>query len=114
MELQILVEHPRENLFVASVPDTPDCLGTGTTEEEAVKNLQAVLDVRRARSEAWMKDPGTELMGNPWLDSAGIFADDPTWEEFQANIAEYRRQQEEEDATRWAAEELTEEADKAA
>ncbi|HEX4945329.1 MAG TPA: hypothetical protein VFZ34_01535 [Blastocatellia bacterium] len=63
-----------------------------------------------------MKDPVTGKTGNPWLDTAGIFADDPTWDEFQANIPEYRRQQAEEDAARWVAEDLAEEAttDKAA
>jgi hypothetical protein len=28
---------------------------------------------------------------NPWLATAGIFADDPTWEDFLQRMAEYRR-----------------------
>jgi hypothetical protein len=29
---------------------------------------------------------------HPWLKFAGMFEDDPDWEEFQAAIAEYRRE----------------------
>jgi hypothetical protein len=29
---------------------------------------------------------------NPWLERAGLFRDDPHWDEFQEAIADYRRE----------------------
>jgi hypothetical protein len=38
-----------------------------------------------------------EKKSNPWLAMAGMFKDDPLFDEWQAAIAEYRREQEKED-----------------
>ena len=120
MDFEIIVRNTRENVYAATSPDYPGCMGTGWTEEEAIRNLKTVvtdrISINAQPATKWVKDPITGKTGNPWLDTAGIFADDPTWDEFQANIAEYRRQQAAEDAARWAAEDLAEESitDKAA
>lgn len=120
MDFEIVVRNTRETVYAATSPDYPGCMGTGWTQEEAIRNLKTVVADRIARESRpkieWVKDPVTGKTGNPWLDSFGVFKDDPTWDEFQAIIAEYRRQQDEEDAARWAAEDLAEEAttDKAA
>lgn len=35
---------------------------------------------------------------NPWIRNAGIFADDPTWDDFLQHMADYRQQLDEEEA----------------
>jgi predicted RNase H-like HicB family nuclease len=120
MDFEIVVRNTAKNVYAATSPDYPSCRGTGGTEEEAIRNLKIVvadwISINARPATKWVKDPITGKTGNPWLDTAGIFADDPTWDAFQSNIAEYRRQQDAEDAARWAAEDLAGEAitDKAA
>lgn len=42
---------------------------------------------------AWMRvSAPDEKVVNPWVAKAGMFADDPTWEDFQQAMADYRRQ----------------------
>jgi hypothetical protein len=61
----------------------------GMTKDEALEALRRAVQQRLAS--------GAELRtlyvpDNPWLKSAGIFKDDPTFEEWQQAIADYRRQ----------------------
>lgn len=80
----ILREHP-VGRYVAMAPAMPDCRVEGKTRQEALERLRLTL-------EEWLK--GTEVISveisvpqgdrnakrNPWLDTAGVFADDATLE----------------------------------
>jgi predicted RNase H-like HicB family nuclease len=77
-------EHP-VGRYVAVAPAVPDCQVEGRTRHEALERLRLTL-------EEWFK--GTEVTSvevsvpqgdqdtrrNPWLDTAGVFVDDPTLE----------------------------------
>ena len=80
----ILREHP-VGRYVAMAPAVPDCRVEGRTRHEALERLRLTL-------EEWLK--GTEVTSvevsvsqddasakrNPWLDTAGLFADDAALE----------------------------------
>ena len=65
--------------------------GRGPTREAAISRAQAALSEAMASGETVsvtldLADP------NPWLEDAGVWKDDPQWEEYQAAIEEYRRE----------------------
>jgi hypothetical protein len=68
------------------------------TREEALSQLRAAL-TERLRSGVELVDlalPGAEQRPeNPWLRIAGIFQEDPLFDEWQASIAENRHREEE-------------------
>jgi hypothetical protein len=73
----------------------PECIAEGSTEAEAVSNAKAALRSRLAQGKVVtieMEESAKKLTGNPWLDSAGVFKDDPTYDEFLAEIAAYRKE----------------------
>ncbi|NJM74974.1 MAG: type II toxin-antitoxin system HicB family antitoxin [Acaryochloridaceae cyanobacterium RU_4_10] len=83
--ISILLEHEPKG-FRASILGLPDCQAEGATREDALANVQTVL---KSRLES------AEIVSIPWNPSAldqmaGIFKDDPQWDEFQAAIASYR------------------------
>jgi hypothetical protein len=103
MRYQIFVQHQANNGFVAAVLGIPDCIAEGQTEEEAIANAKASLSSRLAQGKivsVELEDLTGKTTGNPWLESFGVFKDDPTFDDFLEKIAEYRRQVDEEEAAR--------------
>ncbi len=72
----------------------PDVEAQGATEQEALDRVRALIRnlLSKARLVQVEVDVPEEKVGNPWIAKAGIFADDPTWEDFQKAMADYRRQ----------------------
>ena len=62
------------------------------TREKAIRCAQAAIESRLAQEDIVMVEVEPEERPNPWVEMAGIFADDPTWDEFQAEIEKYRRE----------------------
>ena len=63
----------------------------GATREEALQRLTEAIEgrLRRGAEIVTLYVPGGD---NPWLKMEGVFKDDPTFEEWQQAIAEYRRE----------------------
>ncbi|MBI1761085.1 MAG: type II toxin-antitoxin system HicB family antitoxin [Acidobacteria bacterium] len=104
MSYQIFVQNQLHNGYQAMVIGLPDCVAEGVTEEEAVAKAKEALSQWLARGKlvTFEFDPDTQA-ANPWQKICGKYKDDPTWDDFQANIAAYRRQLNEEEAAREAA-----------
>ncbi|BAU13680.1 hypothetical protein LEP3755_42210 [Leptolyngbya sp. NIES-3755] len=83
--LSILLER-ETNGFRASVLGLPDCQASGSTREEALAKVQAVLNDRLQSAEIITIPHHSSSLAN----LTGIFKDDPQWDEFQAAIASYR------------------------
>lgn len=101
MTYQIFVQSQPETGYVASVIGVPDCVAEGETEEEAIAKAKEALSqwLSSGKIVAVEIDAGEAAqVKNPWLEMYGCFADDPTWDDFQANIQEYRRQLDAEEA----------------
>ena len=103
MQYQILLQKPSEQRFVASVFGLPNVIADGRTEKEVIAKVKAALRSQLAITkvvtvEIEDKEEQKEET-DPWTKRAGIFADDPTWDDYQAEIAAYRKQVDEEAMT---------------
>jgi len=95
MQYQLFVQDQPGNGYVAAVLGIPDCVAQGRTKEEAIAKAKAALAERLAQGEIVTIDiesAHAERTGNPWLDNFGRFKDDPTFDDFLAEIEVYRRE----------------------
>jgi len=89
MQCTVIVRPESADRYVARPLGLPEIEATAPTEAEAVEELRHKLD-------EWVR--GAKVLevtvptGNPWLDTAGRSADDPHWEEYQAELERYRRE----------------------
>jgi len=93
-QYQVLVRNGSSDLFVASVLGMSDCVGEGQTREEAIAKAKAALEERLARGEIVTIDVesnDTVSASNVWHEQAARFHDDPTFDEFVAEIQSERR-----------------------
>lgn len=107
MQYQVFVQNPAARKFVASVVGMPTVSEEGTTEEEAVLKVKAALEVQLATgklvtidlpqtreavlaTELDLKDrPGSPT---PAMKYAGIFVDDPSFDDWTEKLAIIRQQ----------------------
>ena len=93
-QYQVLIRNGSSDLFVASVLGMSDCVGEGQTREEAIARAKAALEERLARGEIVTIDVESNDMvsaSNVWREQAVRFHDDPTFDEFVAEIQSERR-----------------------
>jgi hypothetical protein len=66
----------------------------GATEQEALDRVRDLIRdlLSRTRLVQVEVDVPAGQVDNPWLAKAGMFADDPTWDDFIKEMADYRRQ----------------------
>ena len=103
MQYQVLVQCHPDKGYVASVLGIPDCVAEGRTKEEAIANAKAALAERLTQSEVVTVEvevPGIERSGNPWLNNFGRFKDDPTFDDFLAEMEAYRREVDADEASK--------------
>jgi len=91
MHIPVLIEPVAGNGFRARGMEPFALSGEGPTREEALAKLRDQLDAR-------LKN-GAEIVGlevpappNPWVEFAGMFKDDPLFDDWQKAIEEYRRE----------------------
>jgi predicted RNase H-like HicB family nuclease len=91
MRYTVILREHSVGRFIAIAPAVPDCRVEGKTRHEALERLRLTL-------EEWLK--GTEVTSvevsvsqadsvaprNPWLDTAGVFADDSALEPMLGRI----------------------------
>jgi predicted RNase H-like HicB family nuclease len=97
MTCQVWIQPRADRGYLATTLGWPRCEAQGTTREEALRNVQATVEDLLAKGEIVtleVNPPRTRPMEqpNPWLERAGLFRDDPHWDEFQEAIADYRRE----------------------
>lgn len=91
MKLSILLQEKPPNGFTATVLGWPDLQITASTRDEALQNIRQAVKDRLSKSELITVDIDHES-GDPWVKFAGMWADDPYFDEFLAEIAAYRRE----------------------
>ncbi|MGG6269868.1 type II toxin-antitoxin system HicB family antitoxin [Leptolyngbya sp. AN03gr2] len=95
MQYQVFIQHPTEQRFVASIVNVPGVKAEGQTKEQAIANVKAMLESQLATGEfvtieVEAQQPRQD--DDPWIKHQGIFADDPTFDDFLAEMAAYRQQ----------------------
>jgi hypothetical protein len=91
MEIAVLVEPVESGGFRARSGEPFGLSTEGATADEAIQKLQDLVAARIAAGGrvVRIRVPDSE---NPWLRGAGMFKDDPLFDEWQQAIAERRRQ----------------------
>jgi len=104
--LVILEKH--DSAYTATVPALPGCYSQGISEEEALHNIRAAIAETLARVtittvevEETPKEvviPPNEDSVHTWAKYAGMWKDDPSFDDFLAQIEADRRQFESENS----------------
>ncbi len=82
MRYTLFVRHRPDGSYQASVPIMPGITEVGATREAAIQALERAIRAELASAEfVSIELPDTPVTeANPWLATAGSFADDPTLE----------------------------------
>lgn len=94
MQYQVFVQNQSEQRFIASIVGIPNLTVEGKTEEEAIEKVKAALETQLAIGKFITIDISPNLPTpetDPWLKNLGLFADDPTFDDFLAEVAAYRQ-----------------------
>jgi predicted RNase H-like HicB family nuclease len=89
MTYDVLVTKHNEK-FMARVRAWPEILVEGDTEEEVLRKAQADLKALLMTGRIIQLELDVKPDEHPWQAFAGMFADDPDWDAFQAAIQRYR------------------------
>ena len=79
--------------FSAVVPALPGCQVVGVTRDEALASVRQSIGRRLQQVEVAVVDVDGGAP-NPWIEDAGMLADHPCWDDFQAGIAAVRAEAE--------------------
>jgi predicted RNase H-like HicB family nuclease len=86
----VLIENQEDGNVKAILLSLPECQGLGATKEEALNNLIQLFQARKPEIVTLeIEPPKTE---HPWMKFAGMYKDDPHFDEVQQYIAKYRRE----------------------
>lgn len=89
MQYTVVLEPRPSGGYRGIVPAIPGCMGEGLTREEALAQVKAALEERLTRVEFARLEVSTlarGIEGNPWLETAGWFADDEGLEDMLRDI----------------------------
>jgi predicted RNase H-like HicB family nuclease len=88
MRYAVLLNQLPDGTYQASVPLLPELVLVGNTRDETLLAIRQALVAALAQAEVVYLDvpEGKAAQHNPWLATAGIFADDPTLEPLVAEI----------------------------
>jgi predicted RNase H-like HicB family nuclease len=89
MTYDVLVTR-KDNKFIARVRAWPEIVAEGDSEEEVLHQAQADLQALLTAGRIVQISLDVESDEHPWRQFAGMFADDPDWDAFQAVIQQYR------------------------
>ena len=105
MQYQVFVKNPAESEFMASIIGLPNVTANGITEKEAIDKLKVILDAQfrngklvtiyvpqRYANDIDIPSKVAEEKSDPWIDNMGIFQDDPTFDDFLAEVNSYRNE----------------------
>ncbi|MBO3459520.1 type II toxin-antitoxin system HicB family antitoxin [Aetokthonos hydrillicola Thurmond2011] len=82
----VLIEHEPDGRFSALALGLSDCKSLGNTEKEALENLQEVLQKRLQNSKIVTLEINSPQANNPWTKIAGMYKDNPLFDEVLADI----------------------------
>lgn len=82
----------KDEKFIARVREWPEIVVEGETEEEVLVKAQADLKSLLVGGRIVQLDLEVKPDEHPWLKFAGMFANDPDWDNFQAAIQRYREE----------------------
>ena len=97
LNLNVLIESEKDGSIRATVLGLPDCKAKGANRKEALTNLRQLLTARLQEAEIVPLEIKLPKKEHPWMKFAGMFKDDPDFDEVLADIEAYRRELDAED-----------------
>ncbi|BAZ27979.1 hypothetical protein NIES4074_04090 [Cylindrospermum sp. NIES-4074] len=91
LSYSVLVENEQDGRFSAVVLGLSDCKSSGKTENEALESLQQLLQKRLQNSKIVTLEIDSPQTDNPWMKVAGMYKDNPLFDEVMADIEAERR-----------------------
>jgi len=91
MKIPVLIEPIANDGFRATGGSPFEVTAQGTTREEALARLREAIDHRMVEGSVLVPLEINTTEENPWDAVAGMFRDDPLFDEWQEAIAENRR-----------------------
>jgi hypothetical protein len=88
----ILIETPKSGGYRATAVGFPNCRAKGETRELALQNIRQLLISRLSQSEIVTLKIDSPQPEHPWMQFAGIFQNDPQFEDMLADIQAYRQE----------------------
>lgn len=86
MTYPILLESKKQGGYRATVLGWPDCTAQGATRQEALSRIRQVLSDRLSRAKIIPLEIEPSQPEHPWLKFAGMFKDNPVFDEVVAEI----------------------------
>jgi predicted RNase H-like HicB family nuclease len=93
----ILIETPKSGVYHATAIGLPNCRAKGATRDIALQNIKQILTDKLNHSEIVTLKIDTQQPEHPWTQFAGMFQDDPQFEDMLKDIQTYRQEIEVED-----------------
>lgn len=81
MEIPVVIEPAAGDGFVAKIGEPLSASAAGATRDDSLRNL---------RQAEWALTMGAPGMENPWIKFAGMFKDEPMFDDVRRIIAENR------------------------
>jgi hypothetical protein len=88
----ISVEQQPNGAWRAQVLGWVDCHAEATTRDAAISQLKQLLSSRLTQLEVIFIDLPVATTNDPWMQDAGMYADEPLFDEVLNEIAAYRRE----------------------
>lgn len=92
LNYSVLLEQQSEHVWTAIALGGLDCKAQAPTREQALEALQQIIQQQFAHAEVVQLEVELPSAEHPWMKFAGMFKDDPYWDEFLDDIAAYRHE----------------------
>ncbi len=92
MQIPVLIEPIENQGYRVSGGPGLEFVAQGTTPDQALAGLRAEIERRIAAGAILTNLEVGPTAGNPWIACAGSLENDPTYDEWQREIAAYRRE----------------------
>ena len=88
----VLIEQAESGNYLATILGWSECNAEGSTKEEALTKLNHVVSARLQNAEIVSLEIDNPKTEHPWRKFAGMFKDDPQFDEMLEYIEQYRRE----------------------
>ncbi len=92
MMYDVLVEQEQEQAYTATLLSGPRLSVSAATREEALGQLRHTLERRLAKAEIVTIEVDLPHQPSPWVRLAGVYKDNPLFDEFLAEMEADRRE----------------------
>lgn len=93
MTFDVILQQQPNDGYIARPVLWPDSSVHGATQAEALTRVRLLIRSLLTQTkvvQVEVEEPENQT-DNPWLTKAGMFKDDPTWDDFLKTMAEYRQ-----------------------